>query len=117
MRKILLSLVIVALSVISAIANPKTITPTTITFKVNGTSACAETIKNALNGVHGISSVIWDATTKKATVSYNPEEIKEDMIYVYFAEQGFDTERLRAKKAKYDALPAECKYQRDPERD
>jgi copper chaperone CopZ len=95
----------------------KTNAQTTTSFKLNGNVACKSSIEAVLNGIHGVVSVAWDATTKIATIVYNSEEIKEDLIYVYFAEGGYDTDKLRAKQRNYDALAPECKYQRDPERD
>lgn len=118
MRKLILTISIAIFSLASlnvkASNNPE---ETTITFRLNANPNCKSSVEAVLNGVHGISSMSWNAETKKATVTFNPADIKEDLIYVYFAEKGYDTEKLHSKQRNYDALPEECKYQRDPERD
>lgn len=90
---------------------------TTIVFRVNGNAGCKVAIEHALSGVQGISSANWDATNKKMTVVYNTQMVREDLIHTYIASEGYDTNLIRSKQAKYDALPAECKYLRDIERD
>jgi hypothetical protein len=88
---------------------------TTVTFKVNGNATCKSSIEQLLlnEDVQGITSAVWDTTTHNITIVYNSTMLKEDILYYYIAEGGYDTEKLRAKNTHYDALPIECKYQRE----
>jgi hypothetical protein len=89
----------------------------TITFQVNGNAACKSNIEALLlnDDVQGITSAVWDTTTHNITIIYNPSILKEDILYFYIAEGGYDTEKLRAKNTHYDVLPTECKYEREPD--
>lgn len=89
----------------------------TITFKVNGNAACKSNIEALLlnEEIQGITSAVWDATTHNITIVYNSSILKEDILYYYLAEGGYDTEKLRAKNTNYDLLSQECKYQREPD--
>lgn len=85
---------------------------TTTVFKVQGNEACKESIENILMSLTGVETCSWSSESKQLTVTYNPEEIKLNMLYVYLAEAGYDSEHLQAKQRNYDALSDECKYER-----
>ncbi len=89
----------------------------TITFKVNGTAACEAQIENLITSVVGVSSASWDATSQIITITFETETVRKDRFYIVLAEGGYDNQELHAKKANYDALPAACKYVRNPEND
>ena len=87
----------------------------TIVFKVNGTAACETTIETTISSHAGVISANWDATTKMITIRYIAGQYQNVDFYAFLALAGYDTVELRAKQPVYDALPAECKYTRDPE--
>ncbi len=87
----------------------------TVSFKVNGTTACKANIESVLTGKAGVLSVIWDSGTKQVTIKFIPAAIPLSDIHSFFALAGYDTSDIRAKNGAYDALSADCKYQRDPD--
>lgn len=89
----------------------------TISFKVSGTAACEAQIESIITNVVGVSSASWDATTQIITITFETETVRKDRFFVVLAEGGYDNQELHAKKANYDALPAACKYVRNPEND
>ncbi|GEM_PF-1892149 len=89
----------------------------TITFKVNGTTACEAQIETLITSLDGVTSATWDATTKIITIVFDNETIKKDRFYVTLAEGGYDNQELHAKKGHYDELPTACKYVREVEND
>ena len=90
-------------------------TSETTSFKVNGTAACEAQIETIITSLDGVTSAQWDATTHIITIVFDNETIKKDRFYVALAEQGYDNQELHAKKSNYEALPAACKYVREPE--
>lgn len=114
LNKKLLAILFIAITKTTLALSP---TDITITFKVNGNTACKSNIESLLlnEEIQGITSAVWDATTHNITIIYNPSILKEDMLYFYLAEGGYDTEKLRAKNTNYDSLAQECKYQREPD--
>jgi len=89
----------------------------TITFKVNGTTACEAQIETLITSLEGVTSATWDATTKIITIVFDNESINADRFYLILAEGGYDNQELHARKGNYDKLPSECKYEREPEND
>jgi periplasmic mercuric ion binding protein len=87
----------------------------TVTFRVNGNSACKTSIETALTSQAGVISAIWNTSTKQITVIFKSIQIKASDLHSYLAIAGYDTAELRAKQGVYDALPSNCKYTRDPE--
>ena len=98
-------------------ANRATIVNDTLTtsFKVNGTLQSKAAIESALTSKPGVISATWEVSTKQVTVKYLSPQLQKTDLYTYVALAGFDTDELKAKKEKYDALPNEHKYVRDPE--
>lgn len=117
MKKLASTLLVAVLSCFSVIASTFNAPSETITFKVNGQAACKNQIETLITGIDGVSSAVWDATTHKITIVYDSAVVKKDRFYVTLAEGGYDNEQLHAKKNNYDALSAECKYVREPEKD
>lgn len=87
----------------------------TVTFKVNGTASCESNIESALTSQTGIISATWNSSTKQMTIVFKSLNIKTSDLHSILALAGYDTSELRAKQNIYDALPASCKYTRDPE--
>lgn len=87
----------------------------TVSFRVNGTAACKANIESVLAGKAGVVSVVWDSGTKQATINFIPATTPLSDIHTFFALAGYDTSDIRAKNGAYDALSADCKYQRDPD--
>jgi hypothetical protein len=87
----------------------------TVSFAVNGTTACKSSIESAVTANVGVVSASWDATTKTITISYISGQVRKSDLYTFLAIAGYDNAELRAKKAVYDALPSNCQYTRDPE--
>ena len=88
---------------------------TTISFPVNGNAACKANIESALTVKTGVVSASWDAASKTITVKYLTSALDKTDLYSWLALAGYDSHELRAKKAAYDALSADCQYTRDPE--
>lgn len=89
----------------------------TVTFKVNGTTACEAQIENIVSNLEGVTSADWDPTTQIITVVFDTDTIKKEYFYFELAKGGYDNQGLRAKQIYYDALPEACKYTREPELD
>lgn len=87
----------------------------TVTFKVKGTAACKSNIEQSVTGQAGVVSASWDATTLQITVIYVHSVVQLTDLYTFLAVAGYDNAELRAKQSVYDALPAACKYTRDPD--
>ena len=89
----------------------------TITFKVNGTSACESQIENIVSNLEGVTSADWNPSTQIITVVFDTDTIKKEYFYFELAKGGYDNQGLRAKEVYYNALPDACKYTREPEVD
>ncbi|MDF2449482.1 MAG: cation-transporting ATPase [Bacteroidota bacterium] len=87
----------------------------TCTFMVNGNSTCKTNIETTLTSQTGVISAVWDSGTKQMTVVFKAAQIKNSDLHSFLAMAGYDTSELRAKQSVYDALPASCKYTREPE--
>ncbi len=85
----------------------------TETIGVNGNCGmCKEAIEGTLGKNKAISAASWDESTKKLTVTYEPDKITIDQIRQLVADVGYDTDKIRAKDEVYEELPGCCKYVR-----
>lgn len=87
----------------------------TVTFMVNGTSACKSNIEAVVSSQTGVISAVWNSSTKQMTVVFKAAQIKSSDLNSFLALAGYDNSELRAKQAAYDALSASCQYTREPE--
>src|SRR5574343_409068 len=109
MKKTILFLAIACISVASY-AQSKT---DTIYAKGN-CGHCKERIEEAIHGVKGVSEASWDPTYARLIVTYNTSETSNNALQKVIASVGHDTDLYRADDKVYKALPACCKYERDP---
>lgn len=80
-------------------------------LKVQGNcETCKKRIEKAASGVAGVSSAVWDQKTKELHLNYSSEKTSVAAISKAIAKVGYDTEKDKADKKIYDALPSCCKY-------
>ncbi|MDR2679250.1 MAG: efflux RND transporter periplasmic adaptor subunit [Tannerella sp.] len=80
-------------------------------IKVQGLcEMCRERIEDAARSVNGVLSASWDSNTLQLRLNIDPAKTDEDEISKAVAAAGHDTDRHKAPKATYDALPECCKY-------
>lgn len=86
------------------------------TFKVYGKCGmCKKRIEKAALELEGVESAIWNIDSKKLTISYYSDKVKEIAIHKKIAEVGHDTEKVKASNEAYDSLMMCCKYDRPAE--
>jgi Cu(I)/Ag(I) efflux system membrane fusion protein len=71
---------------------------------------CKERIEKAAKSVSGVTSASWDIKTKQLHLGFNPAKTSVDAVAKAIAKAGHDTDKYKADKATYDALPSCCKY-------
>lgn len=71
---------------------------------------CKDRIEKAAKSVSGVTSANWDIKTKQLHLNYDPAKTSVDDVKKAVAKAGHDTDKYKADKATYDALPACCKY-------
>ena len=71
---------------------------------------CKDRIEKATKSVNGVTSASWDIKTKQLHLDFDPAKTSVDAVAKAIAKAGHDTDRYKADKATYDALPACCKY-------
>lgn len=71
---------------------------------------CKERIETTAKDVPGVSSAVWDGTTKELHLDFDPAQTDLDQISRAIAKAGHDTDKHKADQKTYDALPACCKY-------
>ena len=87
--------------------------PQNLTMKVSGEcDMCKRRIEKALK-VEGIKSSYWNVDTQELTVLYNKKKIDANKIPALIAAAGHDTDKVKAKKEVYEALPDCCQYRRE----
>ncbi len=109
MKKIILIVLVASIS-IASYAQSKT---DTIYAKGN-CGHCKERIEEAILAVKGVSEASWDPTYARLIVTYNTNETSNNALQKVMAFVGHDTDLYRADDKVYKALPACCKYERDP---
>ena len=73
---------------------------------------CKERIEKAAKGVGGVYSASWDQKTKQLHLNFDASRTSVDAISKAVAKAGHDTDKYKADKATYDALPGCCKYRK-----
>ena len=71
---------------------------------------CKERIETVAKSVKGVSTAVWDVSTKKIQVEFNPKETNSDAIQKAIAKVGHDTEKFKAQDEVYKQLPECCSY-------
>ena len=71
---------------------------------------CKDRIEKAAKSVNGVTSASWDIKTKQLHLNFDPAKTSVDAVAKAIAKAGHDTDKYKADKATYDALPSCCKY-------
>ena len=71
---------------------------------------CKERIENTAKAVNGVHTAIWNLKTKQLHLGFDPSLTSADAVARAIAKVGHDTDKYKADKATYDALPDCCKY-------
>ncbi|MFI5221473.1 MAG: heavy-metal-associated domain-containing protein [Bacteroidia bacterium] len=90
-------------------------TPATKTesFKVYGNcEMCQDRIEGALKKKDGVLKRSWNDDTKILTVTYDPAKITLTQIKQKIADEGYDTDEIKAKDEAYGKLSKCCQYKR-----
>ncbi len=83
----------------------------TTTFTVYGNCGkCKKNIERPFKEMQGVESATWDKKTKKFTITYNPALLSERRIKEIIAEQGYDSDDVKASDEAYNKLPKCCRY-------
>ena len=83
----------------------------TSTFTVYGNCGkCKKNIERPFKEMQGVESATWDKKTKKFTITYNPALLSERRIKEIIAEQGYDSDDVKASDEAYNKLPKCCRY-------
>ena len=124
MKKVILSIAVIAVLVFTSCKNEAkievkttktevtvTAIKTNLTFGVRGNCGmCKKTIEEAANSVEGVASAIWDVDQKKIDISFDDGKIDAVAIHKAIAASGYDTEQVAGNEEAYDGLPGCCKY-------
>ena len=124
MKKVILSIAVIAALVFTSCKNEAkievkttktevtvTAIKTNLTFGVRGNCGmCKKTIEEAANSVEGVASAIWDVDQKKIDISFGDGKIDAVAIHIAIAASGYDTEQVAGNEEAYDGLPGCCKY-------
>ena len=82
-----------------------------VLFAVRGScDMCKERIETAAKGVSGVRSALWDREKQMIHLQLDLSETSADAVAKAIAAAGHDTDKYKAVKAVYDALPGCCKY-------
>ncbi len=71
---------------------------------------CKDRIEKAAKSVSGVISASWDIKTKQLHLDFDPAKTSVDAVAKAVAKAGHDTDKYKADKATYNALPSCCKY-------
>jgi copper chaperone CopZ len=83
----------------------------TATFTVYGNcNKCKKNIERPFKDMSGVESATWDKKTKQFTITYDPALLTERRIKEIIAEQGYDTDDVKASDEAYNKLPKCCRY-------
>jgi copper chaperone CopZ len=124
MKKIILSIAILAAMVITSCKNKtkketKTVMTevskdpamTDLSFGVRGNCGmCKSIIEKAANGIKGVGNATWDVDKKKIDVSFDATKTDAMAIHNAIAASGYDTEKVAGSEEAYQGLPGCCKY-------
>jgi len=88
----------------------KTITDSTVTFKVHGLcEQCKKRIEDAVKG-KGVITADWNVDTKMLTLKFNPSAVSLNKIRERILAVGHDVENMKATDEAYNNLPSCCRY-------
>lgn len=73
---------------------------------------CKDRIEKAAKSVDGVKTAQWDLKTKQLHLDFDPDKTSTDVVAKAVAKAGHDTDKYKANKATYDALPSCCKYRK-----
>ena len=124
MKKVILSIAVIAAFVFTSCKNEvknetktktteiiTTTAKTNLAFGVRGNCGmCKSTIETAAKGVEGVASATWDVNKKNITVSFDDSKTDAMAIHTAIAASGYDTENVVGNEAAYEGLPGCCKY-------
>ena len=127
MKKVILSLAVIAAMGFTSCKNEtKLETETTsnevsqemamadLTFGVRGNCGmCKNTIEKAANAVEGVENATWDVDKKKIDVSFDDTKTDAMAIHNAIAASGYDTEKVAGSEEAYKSLPGCCQYDHD----
>ena len=83
------------------------------TFEVLGNcDMCKKKIQNAEIKLRGVKKAMWSTEEQILTIKYNPEKISLEKIKQSIADDGYDTDDIKATQEAYDNLHYCCKYKR-----
>jgi Cu(I)/Ag(I) efflux system membrane fusion protein len=95
------------------IRNPKSPSIQHATFGVSGNcEMCKDRIEEAAKSVNGVTTAVWDVTTKKIDVAYSSNLDNVASIQKAVAKVGHDTGKYKADDKVYNSLPDCCKYRK-----
>ena len=126
MKKVMLSVAIVAAIGLSGcknaqkdttsstnkeVQNEKSIALNEVSFGLRGNCGmCKKTIEKAAKSVEGVTTANWDATKKKIDLSFDDSKTTETAVHTAIAASGYDTEKVLGSELAYENLPGCCKY-------
>lgn len=73
---------------------------------------CKSRIEKTAQKIKGVTTASWNESTKMLRLQYDSTQVSISEIHKRIANAGHDTERERAKDAKYNSLPECCHYER-----
>ncbi|GIV49651.1 MAG: hypothetical protein KatS3mg038_0172 [Candidatus Kapaibacterium sp.] len=83
----------------------------TTTFTVYGNcGTCKKNIERPFKEMQGVEKATWDKKTKQFTITYDPTVLTERRIKEIIAEQGYDSDDVKASDEAYAKLPKCCRY-------
>ncbi len=116
MKKVILSMVIALMTIVSAYSQDGESKITDATFGVRGNCGmCKTTIEKAANSLNGVTKAVWDRANKKVDVSYDSDKTSLMEIHKAIAKSGYDTDMVNGDDSVYDNLPGCCQYDRNQE--
>ena len=124
MKKVILSIAVIAAISLSSCKNEakqeteaittevsEQMAMTDLSFGVRGNCGmCKNTIEKAANNVEGVANANWDVDKKKIDVSFDDAKTDEMAIHNAIAASGYDTEKVAGSEEAYKGLPGCCKY-------
>lgn len=104
---IMLSMSATNIAMAQKASSKKTITET---IQVEGVcQQCKQRIEKAAL-IKGVRFAEWDATTQELKVAYRPHLVEQEDIEKAIAQQGHNTENVKADDSVYEQLPSCCAY-------
>ncbi len=80
-------------------------------FAVNGKCGmCKKNIEAAAKSIDGVEEAKWCPKSKKLSVTFDDSKTSVKAIQKKIAATGYDTDKYKASKKVYNALPECCKY-------